>query len=212
MFRRDLPTVFCYFLATIILGFLIERFQFNEIEEFYVLHFQNVVLNVVPVQVFVIITYLGDLRFLLIVSTLYFAYSYYRLRRLDNGFKLLAFLAIVTLSTYILKEIFRRERPYLYSADIIPYTDDNGFSYPSGHVSRSLGAYAIIFGKSREKNMITITLTTLISLSRIVLGAHYITDLVGAVFLTLFSLKVTGMALKIVNNKINEMKRLIFKE
>lgn len=197
--RKDFAQAFCYLLATITIGAFVVVFKFNNVEDFFVLHIQNTVLNAIPVQVFVIITYLGDLIFLLILSILYSAYSYYVLKRCDSAFKLLAFLAIVTLFTFFLKEFFRRERPFIYSDNIVAYMDDNGFSYPSGHVSRSLGFYYIFSGRSRVMNITAIILSTLISLSRIVLGAHYITDLIGAIFLTLFSLKVTNITLNVVN-------------
>ncbi|MEM2179639.1 MAG: phosphatase PAP2 family protein [Nitrososphaeria archaeon] len=197
--RNDFTQACCYLLSTIMIGAFVVVFKFNNIENFFVSYVQNIILDFIPIQVFVIITYLGDLRLLLIISTLYFAYSYYRLKRWDNAFKQLAFLAIVTLFAFFLKELFRRERPFIYSDNIVAYTDDNGFSYPSGHVSRSLGFYYIFSGRSRIMNIIAIILSTLISLSRIVLGAHYITDLIGAIFLTLFSLKATNIALHIVN-------------
>ncbi|MCX8188742.1 MAG: phosphatase PAP2 family protein [Nitrososphaeria archaeon] len=206
--EKDKVLIFCYFLATIILGVFIDAFQLNRIETFFVAQFQNIILYTIPVQVFVVITYLGDLRFLIILTILYLAYSYYKLRKMDNAFKLLAFLLIVTLFTLILKEFFRRERPFLYSTDVALYTYDNDYSYPSGHVSRSLGAYTIIFGKSKTGSIITTLLTTLISLSRIILGAHYFTDIIGATFLSLFSLKITSF-INILNKRLRNIKNNI---
>jgi len=211
--RKNLPvkeaalTLF-YLITVLLMGAFTKMFQLDELEKPIVLQFQKVIGYGVPVQAFLIITYLGDLRFIVVVSLLFFAYSYYRMRRLDEAVRLLAFLAIVTVSTFLLKELFRRERPFTYSTSITSYTDDNDFSYPSGHVSRSLGAYAAIFKQRRMGNLIYPLLITLISLSRIVLGAHYVTDVVGALFLSLFSEKLAKIVIQSLNRRFMLLEKM----
>ncbi|MGB9727844.1 MAG: phosphatase PAP2 family protein [Nitrososphaeria archaeon] len=199
--RKDVMSSFYYFLAVILLGLLVEIFHLNAIECSLVLEVQDILAHVLPVQIFVIFSYLGDLRFLLIISLSYFVYSYYKSKSMDREIGLLVFLAIVTISTYFLKELFSRERPYMYSANIISYADENDFSFPSGHVSRSFGAYSIILDSTNIGRTLLLVMVTLISLSRIVLGAHYVTDVVGAIFLSLFSGKLTNITLYVLNSR-----------
>jgi undecaprenyl-diphosphatase len=198
---KETALMLCYLLIAILIGVLTKIFQLDGLESLIVLQFQKMIAYGIPVQVFLIITYLGDIRFLIVLSLIFFTYSYYRRRRLDKAFELLAFLAIATVSTYILKELFGRERPFIYSKNITSYADENDFSYPSGHVSRSLGAYSIIFKGYKRGDIICSLLTVFISLSRIVLGAHYFTDLVGAIFLSLFSGKLARILLQSINKR-----------
>jgi undecaprenyl-diphosphatase len=199
---NDIIWAIYYFLAVIVLGLIIEMFSLNDIESIIVSRIQDIFVHALPIQIFVTITYLGDLRFLIAISLLHFVYSYYKSRGISKSIRLLVFLALVTLFTYFLKELFSRERPHLYSWNIISYTDDRDFSFPSGHVSRSLGAYSIILNSTKIwKKIILFVLVTLISLSRIVLGAHYFTDVVGALFLSLFIERLINISLNILCSK-----------
>jgi len=199
--RNDIFRAIYYLLAVIVLGLIIEMFSLNDIESIIVSRIQDIFVYVLPIQIFVTITYLGDLRFLIAISLLHFVYSYYKSRGISKSIRLLVFLALVTLFTYFLKELFSRERPHLYSGNIISYTDDSDFSFPSGHVSRSFGTYSIILNSTKIWKIILFVLVTLISLSRIVLGAHYFTDVVGALFLSLFIERLTNISLDILSSR-----------
>lgn len=206
--EKEISLTLCYFLIVVGIGLFTQIFNLNKFESFLLSQFQSMIFAVVPIQIFFIITFLGDIRFWIVVSIIYFAYTYFRLKKLNGAIELIAFLAIVTFSAYFLKEIFRRERPCTWSSDVIAYTNDSDFSYPSGHVSRSLGAYHILFREFKISNLIPFLLITLISLSRIVLGVHYITDIIGAIFLSLFSEKVTNIALNIINRRLGLLQKM----
>jgi len=100
------------------------------------------------------------------------------------------FLAVAIGGSVILDEalklIFHRPRPQLSWAQVQPE-----YSFPSGHSMNSLVFYlalAIIVGRlwSRRAGliaaMLAIGLAVLIGTSRIYLGYHYFTDVVGGLF------------------------------
>lgn len=93
-------------------------------------------------------------------------------------------LALVFLLNFVLKLVFARERPI----DINIITE-SGYSFPSGHSMVSAGMYGFLaynLWKSKIKNgckvigcIELVILTFLIGLSRIYLGVHYASDVIG---------------------------------
>lgn len=85
---------------------------------------------------------------------------------------------------YILKITFMRDRPF----DLM-IIDEKGYSFPSGHAMVSIGFYGYILylvwqtkADIKYKKVITISLCILIILigmSRIYLGVHYPSDIIG---------------------------------
>jgi len=105
-------------------------------------------------------------------------------------------LSSVTLVNYILKEIIKRPRP-----NILRLIPETGYSFPSAHAMVSMGFYGfliyLIYKKVNNKiiryfSMILLSLLILfIGISRIYLGVHYATDVIGGfiiglIFLVLF--------------------------
>ena len=94
-------------------------------------------------------------------------------------------LAIVYLLNVIIKMIIARPRP-----DILRLVYETGYSFPSGHAMVATGFYGFLIYIANKKiknkalrRCITILLTLLIFLigiSRIYLGVHYATDIIGA--------------------------------
>lgn len=93
-------------------------------------------------------------------------------------------LVNVSVLNYILKIIFRRPRP----SDFTLITE-TGFSFPSGHSMASLAFYGLLIyliHRSELKKNKKIILTTILSviivlvgISRIYLGVHYTSDVIG---------------------------------
>lgn len=93
-------------------------------------------------------------------------------------------LVLITIIQIILKNIFTRSRPL-----DIGLIKEKGYSFPSGHSLTSMAFYGLIIYliynsklKSQEK-IIYITLFSIfiliVGLSRIYLGVHFFTDVVG---------------------------------
>ena len=95
-------------------------------------------------------------------------------------------MIIQALITNIIKIIFKRNRP-----TINPMVIEKTYSFPSGHTVASV-VLIIILGvflkeKKLNKNIITLIqllIISLVGLSRIYLGVHYFTDILGGILLS----------------------------
>lgn len=96
----------------------------------------------------------------------------------------------------ILKVIIRRPRP-----SVLRLVEENSYSYPSGHAMISILFYVtviVLINKSNIKykkiiNASLVAIIILIGLSRIYLGVHYVTDILGGY---LISSSILILALK----------------
>lgn len=110
-------------------------------------------------------------------------------------------LALVFALNQTLKLIFYRERP-----DINRLVEESGFSFPSGHSMVATGFYGFLMyliyknmKNEKIRNLAIIGLTALILLigiSRIYLGVHYASDVIGGFAIALAYLIVFVMLVK----------------
>ncbi len=130
------------------------------------------------------ISFLGGPPFLAVASAAVAVY----LARIGAPQRLRAFLVAVVgaeIWVQVLKQVFRRARPDLFD----PLTRAIGFSFPSGHSTLSAVFYGAVAGLAaascRSKRCAARALflgffaTSLIGLSRIALGVHWPTDVLG---------------------------------
>jgi len=202
-------TSFFLFLTGLI-GVLVVLLPLNEIECKIVLDTQKLAQRTVGIQLFQIVTYLGDFYLWVVFGLVYFLYAYFKSRKhLRSASEIAAFLVVTTALTYFTKIVFARPRPDCpglrsYSEDLI-----SSFSYPSGHVSRATGGFLILSRKSRIKQLLATLAIFLVSLSRIVLGAHYPTDVVGGIFLSLAAQQLASLGLSFFGRRasLHDMNR-----
>ncbi len=153
------------------------------------------------------ITFLASQQFLGIISVLIFLsiftkkqkYSFYAAMSIIN----------ISLSSIInvgLKWLIDRNRP-----DILKLVEVTGLSFPSGHSMASISFYGFIiylcsrFCKGKYKNLIIFPLAILIVLigfSRIYLGVHYSSDVLGGFSLGVFWLGVFTLIIEKVQEKL----------
>ena len=99
---------------------------------------------------------------------------------------------------YLIKNYFGRLRPQFLLPDaILPYDFSRSFSFPSGHAAIAF-ALSYVLGKiDRKRKVFYYFLAILISFSRIYLGKHYPSDVVGGA--------VLGFLIGVVSLKIAKL-------
>lgn len=136
------------------------------------------------------VTFLSSVLFMVVVSILLLLVKKIKYRKL----MLINIILDVILNT-CLKYIFKRERP----RDIMMVIE-NGFSFPSGHTMLATIFYGFIIyliyksDKSRKFKYVSIILLSLlillIGISRIYLGVHYTTDVLGGYLISISYLMI----------------------
>lgn len=100
-------------------------------------------------------------------------------------------LVVITIFQYILKAIFQRSRPIG-----INLIEESSYSFPSGHSLTAMAFYGFIIyliykSNLKYKKLYIIGLSVLIlliGLSRVYLGVHFVTDILGGFTFSLFYL------------------------
>lgn len=135
--------------------------------------------NPVLTAFFKTITHLGDKGLIWILLTA-FLLLFQKTKRIGilSGMALLGSLLI---NNVILKQLIARIRPY----DVIPGLQllierQTDFSFPSGHAGSSFAAAVILYKELPKKYGIpALILAVLIAFSRLYVGVHYPTDIIG---------------------------------
>lgn len=155
-----------------------------------------------------VFTFLGSTPFIIGLCILIFIILMI-LKKKDYAFKCAGILVISTLLNNIVKVIIRRPRPEYITVI------ENTFSYPSGHTMASVTLYGFLIYylfKTKISKSYKILFSILlgiipfvVAISRIYLGAHYFSDVFGAMLLSLALLTSIDLLYDKVkkNNKTN---------
>jgi len=95
--------------------------------------------------------------------------------------------SVAGISGDILKQVFNRPRPIIsYAGELNFLTSSNSPAFPSGHATKSVAlAVPLSFhdvsnnGLTKVSKMVTLITALFVCLSRIVLGAHYLSDVLA---------------------------------
>lgn len=158
----------------------------------------------ITTKVMKVFTFFGSTLFIILLSIFIFIYFLYKKK--NNYAYVSAILIIIsTVINNIIKIIIRRPRP------IYMMVEENSFSYPSGHTMASVTLYGFIIYLILRSNMNKhnkILFTSLLSIlifmilsSRIYLGAHFFSDIIGGTILSIIIILVFDV--------INDSKKIL---
>lgn len=132
------------------------------------------------------ITNLGGAIFLIIATIILFIL----IKNKKIGFSIISNLVIVTILNQLLKNILQRPRPNEFRI-----IEETGFSFPSGHSMASMAFYGyliyLIYKYVKNKYLkwtlivLLVILICTIGISRIYLGVHYTSDVLGGFLISI---------------------------
>lgn len=151
-------------------------------------------MNGTTTKIYKIITFFGSTKFMVGLCVLLLV-LFIILKKNIYGYIISGTLIFSTIMNNVIKVIIRRERP------IHMIVRENTFSFPSGHTMASVSMYGILIyliNKSNMNKKLKIVLSIILGLiplmvatSRIYLGAHYFSDILGAIILSTIVLFIT---------------------
>lgn len=178
------------FLLFIILTFTIFNKSINRIDTY----IENIILNIRNdnlTNIMIIITNISSAYALTVITILLFVI----IKNKKIPLSIFKNLIFVFLLSQLTKVILQRERPL--GIDLV---DATGFSYPSGHSMISMAYFGfisyLIYKKINNKIakifliLILFIIIFLIGFSRIYLGVHYLSDVIGGFLLSIAYLMI----------------------
>ena len=152
--------------------------------------------NVLAIKFFSFITHLADGGAIWIAITIVLILKKYTRK---NGIIMLVSLTIsAIIGNGIIKNIVRRQRPFI-ELDLTPFIPPpEGFSFPSGHSLISFVGATCIFCINKKWGVIGYILAFFIALSRVVLMVHYPSDIItGSILGIIIALIITYLLKKL---------------
>lgn len=149
------------------------------------------------------VTFLGDYGWFWIVLGI--GFIIYRKTRFVGVSVMLSLVIEALITNVFIKNWIARIRPYNYSSEVILLISEQvDFSFPSGHSGASFAAaYICIRMLPKKYGVPLFILAILISFSRLYVGVHFPSDVLGGIIIGLGS----GMLTEILINKIKFSRR-----
>ena len=109
----------------------------------------------------------------------------------------------------LLKFVFARPRPLAtFGSEILVWSESTGFAIPSGHATKSIALilpFLLIVSNKKILHVVIKFVITLIAVgvcfSRVVLGAHYLSDVIAGIGMALIGLPVSMLFANMVLRK-----------
>lgn len=203
MKRRNIIIISVFTLIFLFIGISVRNTSEGILFDKMVLDLIHSESNLILFQTMKFISFIGSAYFLVPLMIALMAFTIY-----NKKFYLLRLLTVSTLGSYIanfiLKLIFSRTRPLDYFL-----VEQGGLSYPSGHSMVTMTFYMTLAylvsinlkDKSKKKwiYLFTYTMIILMGISRLYLGVHWPTDVIGGYLIGYVFFYISIISIK--NNK-----------
>lgn len=156
-------------------------------------------MNNTTTNIYKVITFFGSTIFMVGLCVLLLV-LFIIIKKNIYGYIISGTLIFSTIINNVIKVIIRRERP------IYMIVRETTFSFPSGHTMASVSMYGILIyliNKSNMNKKLKIILSIILGMiplmvatSRIYLGAHYFSDILGAIMLATIVLLISTKYIK----------------
>lgn len=168
----------------------------SAMEENILLFIQNNIRNPILDPVFKTITHLGDGGIFWIILTVFLLC--FRKTRRAGVYSACALLGSLLVNNLILKNLVNRTRPYeVIDGLVCLVSPAKDASFPSGHTGASFASAVAVYRQLPKRyGVLLLILAVLIAFSRLYVGIHYPTDVLGGL--------VTGIALGMLTNLVGE--------
>ncbi len=167
----------------IILGFMVKGSSEGILFDVGIIEYIHNNTNPIVLAFMKFISFIGSENFLIPVTAMVIAYSLVKRNYFISKLLLLSTLGSYTMN-HLLKQIFQRTRPLEYFL-----VEQGGLSFPSGHAMVTMTLYStiafLLAKKVQDKrkkyliHIIAFVMICLMGISRIYLGVHWPTDIVG---------------------------------
>lgn len=151
-------------------------------------------------------TWIGSGYVVVPITLIAFFLLYFVYQRRGQAFLFVTVIIVTVSSNELLKKYFKRERPEIYRI-----IDAGGLSFPSGHTMMAVSLYAIVayvlwrnlksLGHRVLLILFTIFMMMMIAVSRIYLGVHYPSDIIGGLAASLFLVTIMITVFEFIQNK-----------
>jgi undecaprenyl-diphosphatase len=123
----------------------------------------------------------GQVVFIALLAVLFFARGKYRSRNGRHGVAAAGFSALLALAVaQVIGHLWDRMRPYEAHL-MLPLSHDP--SFPSDHAIAAFAIAIAICLRHRRAGLLALVLASLVSVSRVALGTHYPSDVLGGAIL-----------------------------
>ncbi|MDR7857672.1 phosphatase PAP2 family protein [Tissierella sp.] len=166
-----------------ILGFMVKGSSEGILFDVSIIEYIHNNTNPIVLSIMKFISFIGSENFLIPVTAMVIAYSLIKKNYYISKLLLLATLGSSLLNS-LLKQIFRRTRPIEYFL-----VEQGGLSFPSAHSMVTMTLYStiafLLAKKAQDKkkkeliHIIAFVMICLMGISRIYLGVHWPTDVIG---------------------------------
>lgn len=181
--RNKIITLSLMLVIFFILGFMVKGSSDGILFDVWIMDHTHINPNPILLSIMRFISLMGSGGFLLPLMAMVVSYTLIKKRYYESKLLLISTLGSYLLN-HLLKQFFQRTRPLKYFL-----VNQGGFSFPSGHSMVTMTLYSTIafllvksMDDSRKKTLIHIIASTMILLmgiSRIYLGVHWPTDVIG---------------------------------